>query len=668
MKKATLIQHTVKTRLALLARTRATLRVLIRGIQRLAYTLVSRPLKFLLALLIAAAFAATPFLIRGTQLLKSALGDRAEIFCAFLLAAAFATIQVLIGGTRLLFSLPAYGLLGIMGLVAIFSYRRPKPQPHRLCLITTALFFGYVIGRAVLSPVPYLARADLYSVLSALVVYFFIACIFTESKRRISLVIFLLGLGMVHVVIGAIQFRNDNNFMLISFLQRYDYDRRASGFYVCPNHLAGLLEVLAIFGLSIICWSRGPNWGKMILGYVVGVCYLGVLLTSSRGGYLSTVTSLAVFAALSLAILRRSSSRIFWGISGAGLVGAVIIAVTIFSGVKKSDFLSGRAQTIFEVKNVRLDMWQAALEQWRLQPFFGTGSGTHLFYGRQFRSDRVQRDAVYVHNDYLHLLAEYGLLGIALFFVFLGSHLRNGWKNFKRLGPKRVAVSHRLTSGGMALQVGGLSAVSAYIVHSIFDFNLHIPANVLLLALVFGILANAGTLRETEPTAPKKSVFQWRLVLPAIGIILAVQCVRLLPGEYFAERSRTALRDDQPASSVFFALKGLAWEKQNPNLYQYLGNARAGLGDRMPDPVARLSFYEAATQAFEKGRALAPRDTTFAINLGFTYDELGRFEEGEWMFNEALELDPNSLAIQEIYEAHLERWRTGKTPKPSGPE
>lgn len=663
-----LVDHTIKTCSAFLAATLSTIRALIRGTRLLAYTFLSRPLKVLLALLLTSAFAVTPLLIRGTQLLKVALGDRAEILCALFLAAALATSQVLIGGTRLLFSLPAYGLLGVVGLLAIFSMRHPKPDPHRLCLWTTAVFFGYVLTRAFLSPVPYLARSDIYSALGGLLVYFFIASIFTESKRRISLVIFLLTVGMIHVVIGAIQFRNGDNFMLISFLQRYNYGRRASGFYVCPNHLAGLLEVLAIFGLSIICWSRGPNWGKMVVGYAVGVCYLGVLLTGSRGGYLSITTSLAVFAALSLAIIRRASSRIFWGIGGAGLIAAILLALTVFFGVQKSDFLSGRAQTIFEKRNVRVDMWKAALEQWKLQPLFGTGSGTYLFYGRQFRSDRVQQDAVYVHNDYLHLLAEYGLVGAVLFFVFLGSHLWNGWKNFKRLGPKRVAVSHRLTSGGMALQLGALSAVSAYIIHSFFDFNLHIPANVLLLALVFGILANAGIQREAEPVALKKSAIRWRLMLPAIGTILVVQCVRLLPGEYFTERSRTALRDDQPASAVFFALKGLAWEKKNPNLYQYLGNARAGLGDTMFDPEARSSFYEAAIEAFEKGRALAPRDTTFAVNLGFAYDELGRFDEGEWMFNEALELDPKSIAIQEIYQAHLERWLLGKNAKPARSE
>ena len=91
--------------------------------------------------------------------------------------------------------------------------------------------------------------------------------------------------------------------MLIPFLQRADYGHRASGFYVCPNHLAGVLEVLGIIGLSITCWSRWPVWSKLLIGYLVCVCYAGVALTGSRGGYLSVAASLIVFAILSLTAL-----------------------------------------------------------------------------------------------------------------------------------------------------------------------------------------------------------------------------------------------------------------------------------------------------------------------------------------------------------------------------
>lgn len=591
----------------------------------------------------------------------TALKNRAPEICAgCLLALALVTIQTLVGGTRLLFSLPAYGLVAVGGLLVLLALRRVKPDPNQVCLTTAAIFFAYVLIRAFLSPVAYLARVDAYSVLGGLLVYFLVACFFTDSKHRTVLLFLVLIFGLVHVFIGAIQFRNGDNFMPISFLQRFDYERRASGFYVCPNHLAGLLEVLGVFGVSITCWSRLPVWAKLISAYATVSCYLGLILTGSRGGYLSVLGSLLVFIVLSGLVLRKVSARLLWKIGGPAVVIAVVMGLAGFLFIHKNAYLSDRAQSMFE-KNVRLEMWKAAIQQWKLQPLFGTGSGTYLYYGRQFRTPELQTDPVYVHNDYLQLLAEYGLAGGALFLIFLGSHLGNGWKNFRRLGLKRVAVSSRLLSNAMALQLGAISAVFAYMIHSFLDFNLHIPANVLLVAFVFGLLANAGAQHQAELPELRRSILVWRLVLPVIALFVAIEAVRLLPGEYFAERARAALRDDQLETGAAFSLRGLAWERNNPNLYQYLGSGRFDQADRTSTGTASMRFYQEALAAFQSGRALAPREEAFAIGVADSYDALGRFAEGEWMYQEALILDPRSTSLNRLYEAHLKKWRNSET-------
>jgi len=579
-----------------------------------------------------------------------------ETLSAILLAITLALIQTLIGGTRLVFSLPAYGLLAVIALLSLFSLRRAKPEPDQLCLWSAAAFLGYILVRAWLSPVPYLARADIYSVLGGLMVYFFIACVLVDTRARILTALFLLTVALGHVFVGAIQFRDGNNFMPLPFLQRFDYGGRASGFYACPNHLAGLLEVVGIFGLSIACWSRWPIWTKLLVGYSTAVCYAGLILTGSRGGYLSAGSSLFIFAVLSVFILSRADPSLAWKVGGAGFIAAAVIAASAVFFVHQSDYLNGRAQNVFDKTNMRLDLWRAALKQSTLQPFVGTGAGTYLFFGREFRTDRVQADPVEVHNDYLHLLAEYGALGAGCFAIFFAVHCRQGWRNFQRLGPERVTLSIRLLSNALALNIGALCSVAAYVVHSIVDFNLHVPANVLLLAFVFGLVANPGIQRNSVPAQLTIPGLLWRVALPAIGLFVAIQCVRLFPGEYFAERSRTALRDFHPIESILYALRGLSHEQENPDLYGYLGRARLAQGYQMHDPLARKSFYQAALEAFWRGRALTPRDENLALDLGFTYDALERFPEAEWMFAEARALDPRSIMVKECYEAHLKRW------------
>lgn len=598
----------------------------------------------------------------------------AEIIATILLVAALVLIQFLVGGSRLVFSLPAYALLALMGVLALFSLRAAKPNPDKLCLASAAIFFGYIIVRAYLSPVDYMARQDLYSVLGGLLVYFSVASVLTGAKQRMIVLMILIVAATAHVVVGAIQFTEGNNYMPFSFLGRTDYGRRASGFYGCPNHMAGLLEVLGIFGLSAVCWSRWPVPVKVLMAYGAGVCYLGVVLSCSRGGYLSTIASLMIFGLLSLTILIRSSAKLFWRIGIPFAAAAIVISIAVSFFIRQSNYLTDRTanvlgEDLYDVSaSLRTAMWQIAVRQWMEQPIWGTGSGTYLNYERKFRPPQIPIDYVYAHNDYVHLLAEYGAIGAAGFLVFMLFHLRRGIKTFERLGPKRVttSVSPSLLSNGLALNIGALAAVGAYMVHSLFDFNLHVPANLLLMAFVFGLLANGGIPRGSDPGFPRVPTLLSRLVLPILGIIVAIQCARLLPGEYFAERARTILGTrTPPETAVEFAQQGLLRETKNPYLYQYLATAQMNKARLSTDSQAQESLYREAVGNLEKAEAIVPEDRTFALVLALAYDQVGRPNDAERMYKKAMELQPKSETIKNLYQLHRDRMgKNGGDPEP----
>ncbi|MGC3989296.1 MAG: hypothetical protein QM796_06390 [Chthoniobacteraceae bacterium] len=109
----------------------------------------------------------------------------------------------------------------------------------------------------------------------------------------------------------------------------------------------------------------------------------------------------------------------------------------------------------------------------------------------------IQNDPIFVHNDYLHLLTEYGIAGAICMAFLVVTHLTHGLRWFQRITKLELAQRGEASSHRLALQIGALSAMSAYLAHSVVDFNLHIPANALLMAFIFGMIANPG--RETEP-------------------------------------------------------------------------------------------------------------------------------------------------------------------------
>jgi len=576
------------------------------------------------------------------------------LVCALFVATGLVLLQALIGGRALLFAFPGYCFIAAAGLVGLISASRSKTRADSICLYATAIFFGYIFIRALASP-GYFARPDLFSALGALAVYGLTVTTLTSSTVRSGVFMALLTFALVHVVIGLIQFSRGDNFMLIPFLERADYSQRASGFYVCPNHLAGLLEVVGIFGVSLTFWGRWPIWARVLLAYATIVCYVGLALTGSRGGYLSGMASLLVFGALSLVVVRASRPGRLLKFGAIAMLALTSFAVGSGLLIRQSDFLGERAGNIIDTKNMRVDLWRAALEQWRIEPVFGTGSGTYRFYGRQFRAEQMQNDPIDVHNDYLQLLCEYGLVGVVGFLLFFFIHLRRGWRSLKHFASKAAAGREMLLSNRLALNIAALAALAAYVIHSAVDFNLHIPANAMLLALVFGILAHSGTSHDSGARGPDTTKFP-RIATAFLGGILLIQCVRLFPAEYYGERARTALRDENPAESIVLVSKALLYERQNPDLFFYLGRAMLARAHQSEQTEARPAFYERAVAAFEEAYRLAPLDGTYPLNLAFTYDEMGRFEEAESMFSVARSRDPRSTAVSQLYQSHRESW------------
>ncbi len=568
-----------------------------------------------------------------------------------LLIAAILLAECLIGGTRFVFCFPSYGIVAVAGLLTLSSLRQPIAKPSLVCLGTSAVFFAYILARAAASPVPYLAWMDYYMVLACLVVYLLTALYLTRTRLRATVIVALLALALVEVFIGLRQFRYADNWMPFGFI-RGDYGGRASGTFISSITLAGYLEVVGIFALSLAVWSAWKLWARIALGYVALCCYAGVAVTGSRGGYISSAASLVVLAAITLWIRSRVNPGRF--LRKAALTIA-LLAVALGGAVyfmQKSELLHRRLILIGK-PDVRWYNWLAALDQFKVSPWIGTGAGTHLYYGRFFRRPQLQYDPEHAHCDYLELLAEYGLIGAIGMAAFLFVHIRSS--SIAVLTVMKTAHDdpyQPFRDNRLAFQIGVLTSIAAYAVHSITDFNLHIPGHALIFAFLFGIAANPVA-RKPDPADSSPALRFFQFALPGLSIWIFADCLPKLPGDYLTEKARVAVRKHEFEKAIALGERALQYERRNPFLHYHLGEANRVTATLLPLRALQERYFIKAVEHYRQALSLYPYDETFWVRLGQAYDGLGDFRNGEMAFLNALRLDPNLAVLYFYYAAHL---------------
>ena len=174
----------------------------------------------------------------------------------------------------------------------------------------------------------------------------------------------------------------------------------------------------------------------------------------------------------------------------------VLLALLTVSWLGVGEMLArfSKLQTLEVTENKRSSMRHGA---WRIfvdHPVLGTGLGTLQQVYPPYETLYDGKIVNHAHNDYLEALAETGLAGGLCCAWFVGA-LFLGGLGFLQSGDASFANTLRLC---------GFTACWGLLVHSLVDFNLHIPSN-LLLFLLMSLLATAEIRQVTpEPQHAKR--------------------------------------------------------------------------------------------------------------------------------------------------------------------
>lgn len=391
-----------------------------------------------------------------------------------------------------------------------------------------------------------------------------------ESGRTHTFRVLFLTLAATAVGLAVIAFTQEaiGNDQVLWVLAAERPRSRQAGPFVNPNHFAAWLEMvlpaLVAYAFAVerrvrrrildavasgrgvgvqarrawaaaLIANQGRLWPPMAAIAIVVMVLAAHMATDSRGGRAALAAGLAVVA-IGLLAQRgpkrfRTPVRRAAPLLVAGLLVACTSAFVVFG--RSGDDVS--ADVVLEETDVSLGERLAVAAQGvsvvAEHPLVGAGLGSWIHAYRPFQAPPVE-DGIWdhAHDDYLELAAETGLVGVALALLFGVAVARALRRRGSASGERRRHRSARFDDGPFGeadwlaalddtalLRWGLAGGVVAILVHSFVDFGLRMPANLLLLMVVLGLMVLSTPVRP----APR------RVLAPAA--LLAILLVAALP-------------------------------------------------------------------------------------------------------------------------------------------
>ncbi len=375
----------------------------------------------------------------------------------------------------------AAGLFFLVWAVWIY-FRREEQLSFSPLLPPFAAFFLIVCGQFLFrgTASPYRTRIELLLLLADLIVLFLAVQAFRTLQDWRGFVWFGMVFGFLVSIFGILQHLTFNG--KLYWFREMHFGGIPFGPYANRNHFAGFAELILPLALVplVLGRVRRERWPLVAL---FAVLPLGALfLCASRGGIISFGAQLVVLALV--LILRRTMGKHLLAAGAVLLLAGLMVSwlgaeriLQRFSSLETLEVKAGKRASM------RRDSWRIFLEH----PVAGTGLGTLQIVFPLYETLYDGKIVNHTHNDYLETLAETGVLGGLVCTWFIAVLLVGSLKRLRQLN----------NSFAGALQLSGLVACSGFLMHSLVDFNLHIPSN----ALLFFLMAHlaTGEIRQVLP-------------------------------------------------------------------------------------------------------------------------------------------------------------------------
>jgi O-antigen ligase len=525
-------------------------------------------------------------------------------------------------------------LLTVLAVVLWIARLWLSPRPQLLwppiCWVVVA-FTLYAFIRYLTADIEYVARQEFILILVYGLV-FLIAINNLHGQEATSWIVFtVFGLSSLIAAYAVYQFLTNTERVWHVFKP---YPHRGTGTYISPNHLGGLLELLLPMAFAYTIVGRIRPLPRVLIGYCALMILCGIAVTVSRGAWLaSALTLLGFFTVLFVNDRYRLPSFLFLFLI-LGSAGFFFPKTYAFQLRVKKVISHGKIDD-----GLRFDLWRPAVSLWRESPWWGIGPGHFDYRFRKYRTEKVQLQPDRAHNDFLDALTDWGAVGTALVVSAWALLYAGVWRTWRYVRVSARDVGETRMSNKFALLLGATLGLTAIFFHSTVDFNMHLPANallvILLMALVSSQLRFATSRVWVSAGLPVRIVAS--IVLAAGAGYLVAQASRQIPEKFWL--ARAGLAPIWSPQQVEYLKRAFSHEPRNPETAGAIGEAY-----RTQSKEGGEDYKELAAQAMEwfgRGMKLNPWASKNYLFYGSCLDWVNRYSESGPYFQRAEELDPN---------------------------